>query len=233
MTADNLASHLPDQLAYTGDHDLLRITARRLLAERCPAREVRRLAGDATGFDRDLWRELAELGWFGLHLPERVGGAGLDHLSMALVLEEAGRVLYPGPLLATALGGLAIARAGAPGQAARILPDMAAGRVIATLALVEASSWQPEAVAATAEPVEDGYTLHGEKVHVPWAQVADLLVAPFRWEGGISLFAVPLSGPGVTVEPEVALDSTRRLSRVRLDGAEVPADARLLGAAGG
>jgi alkylation response protein AidB-like acyl-CoA dehydrogenase len=234
MTSVSLSSRLPDQLAWTGDHDLLRVTARRLLAERCPIAEVRRLAGDAAGFDRGLWRELAELGWTGLHLPERVGGAGLDHLSMALLLEESGRALYPGPLLATALGGLAIARAGAPSQASRLLPDIAAGRTIATIALVEgASSWQLDAVSATAEPVEDGYRLRGEKVHVPWAQAADLLIAPVRWEGGIALFAVPLAGEGIEVEAEVPLDPTRRIARVRFDGATVPADARLLGAAGG
>ncbi len=233
-TAMSLAFQLPDRLAYSGEHDLLRTTARRVLGERCPARELRRLAADPTGFDRALWRELSELGWPGLHLSERVGGAGLDHLSMALVLEEAGRVLYPGPLLTTALGGLAVARASAPEQAARLLPDIAAGRTIASLALVEgADSWELDAVAAAAEPVEEGYLLHGEKVHVAWAEVADLLVAPFRWEGGISLFAVPLAGERIAIEPEVPLDPTRRLARVRLDGARVPADARLLGAAGG
>jgi alkylation response protein AidB-like acyl-CoA dehydrogenase len=230
MNAVSLASHLPDDFAWTGDHDLLRVTARRLLGERCPMREVRRLAADQSGFDRALWRELAELGWTGLHLPERFGGAGLDPLSMAVVLEEAGRALYPGPLLATALGGLAIARAGAPEQAARLLPDVAAGRTIATLALVEgATSWQPDAVTASAEPVAGGYRLAGEKVHVPWAQAADLLIAPLRCEGGISLFAVPLDR--ARVELEVPLDPTCRIARVRLDGAEVLADARLAGPA--
>jgi alkylation response protein AidB-like acyl-CoA dehydrogenase len=232
-SAASLASHLPDQLGWTGDHDLLRVTARRLLSERCPIREVRRLAGDSIGFDRALWRELAELGWTGLHLPERVGGAGLDHLSMALVLEEAGRALYPGPLLEAALAGLAVARAGAPEQSASLLPDIAAGRAIATIALVEgASSWQLDAVTCAAEPAGGGYLLRGEKVHVPWAKAADLLIAPFRCEGGISLFAVPLSGAGVEIEAEVPLDATRRIARVRMGGAQVPAGARLTGADG-
>ena len=234
MNAVSLASHLPDKLGWTGDHDLLRVTARRLLSERCPIREVRRLAGDPAGFDRALWRELAELGWTGLHLPERFGGAGLDHLSMALVLEEAGRALYPGPLLEVALAGLAIARAGSPEQAARLLPDIAAGRTIATIALVEgASSWQLDAVTATADPVEGGgHVLRGEKVHVPWAQAADLLIAPLREGGGISLFAVPLAGEGIEIEPEVPLDATRRIARVRMNGARVPAGARLSGGGG-
>ena len=234
ITAPGLASHLPERLGYSGDHDLLRVTARRVLAERCPTREVRRLAADPVGFDRALWRDLAELGWPGLHLSEKFGGAGLDHLSMALVLEESGRALYPGPLLSTALAALAISRAGSAQQAARLLPEIAAGRAIATLALVEgASTWQLDAVTASADPVEGGYLLHGEKQHVAWAQVADLLITPFRWEGGLSLFAVPLAGDGVTVEPEVSIDPSRRTARVRFDGAAVPADARLLGAAAG
>jgi alkylation response protein AidB-like acyl-CoA dehydrogenase len=230
MTSASLSSRLPEKLAWTDDHDLLRVTARRLLSERSPTAEVRRLVGDAAGFDRGLWRELAELGWTGLHLPERVGGAGLDHLSMALLLEESGRALYPGPLLATALGGLAIARAGAPSQASRLLPDIAAGRVIATIALVEgASSWRPDDVSATAEPVGGSYRVHGEKVHVPWAQAADLLVAPLRCQDGIALFALPLAGEGIEVEAEVPLDATRRIARVRFACAAVPADARLSG----
>ncbi|HKE19165.1 MAG TPA: acyl-CoA dehydrogenase family protein, partial [Kofleriaceae bacterium] len=235
MNAVSLASHLPDKLGWTGDHDLLRMTARRLLSERCPIREVRRLAGDPVGFDRALWRELAELGWTGLHLPERVGGAGLDSLSMALVLEEAGRALYPGPLLEVALAGLAIARAGAAEQVAGLLPEIAAGRTIATIALVEgASSWQLDAVAATAEPaLGGGHVLFGEKVHVPWAQAADLLIAPFREGGGLTLFAVPLAGEGIEIEPEVPLDPTRRIARVRMNGARVPAGARLSGGGGG
>ena len=227
-TPAGLASFLPDELGYTGEHDLLRRTARRLLGERCPIREVRRLGADPVGFDRGLWRELAELGWPGLHLPDRLGGAGLDQLSMALVLEESGRALYPGPLLHGALAGLAIARGGSAGQAERLLPDLAAGRTIATIALVEGSSWELEATRASARPVEEGYELDGEKEHVAWGHAADLLVAPFRWEGGLSLFAVPLDGPGIEIEPEVAIDPSRRLARVRFTGAQVAADARLL-----
>jgi alkylation response protein AidB-like acyl-CoA dehydrogenase len=234
MPTPSLASLLPDDLGYTADHDLLRTTARRFLVERCPISAVRRMAADPDGFDAGRWRDLTELGWTGLVIPDRFGGAGLDHLSMALVLEETGRCLYPGPLLETALAGVAIARAGAPEQAARLLPDVAAGRLIATIAMIEgAGSWDADAIQASAEPVEGGYRLFGEKVHVPWAAAADLLVAPFRWEGGIALFAVPLDGAGVDVEPEVGLDPTRRLARVRLGGAPVAADARLLGPPGG
>src|SRR5690606_16640999 len=148
-----------------------------------PIGEVRRLVDDPVGFDRALHGELATLGWTGLLIPERFGGAGMDYLAMALVLEEAGRCLLPGPLASTVLAALAIDAAGSDEQKQRWLRGIAAGTCVATVALggpaapggvvagrVHGGSWGPRDVSARARPGSgDGYVLDGIKSHVMWA----------------------------------------------------------------
>src|SRR6185503_4384239 len=119
---------------FTDDHALAQSAARRFLRERCTMDHVRRLATDPVGFDREAWKQLAELGWIGLVLPEALGGAGLDRLHLALLLEEMGRVLLPSPFVGCVLAGLALAEAGGCiGQ--RLCPAIASGDTIATIAL--------------------------------------------------------------------------------------------------
>jgi len=222
---------IPRDFGFGEDHELLRDQARRFLAERSSPKEVRRLAEDPLGHDPGVWKEMAGLGWTGLVLPEEHGGAGLGALHLALLLEEMGRALLPSPFLATLLGGLALERAGSEAQRARWCPALAAGETIASLAFAEPDgSWEPEHVAATAEPAGGGFTLRGVKAYVPAAASAGLVVAPFRvgkGDGAPALFAVELPADGVRVEPEVGVDPTRRTGRIRFDGARVPADARL------
>ena len=224
MTMDIL--ELPDQFGFDKDMDLLRQSARRLLNERSSMDAVRNLDTDELGYDVALWKEMAELGWMGLALPESCGGAELGNLSLAIVLEEMGRRLLPGPFFNTALAGLALVDAGASDRCEAI----AAGECIATIALSEPDgSWEPEHVSATADPADGGYALRGVKTHVMWGGSANLLVAPFKVGDDVALFAVDLPRAGVTVEPEVCVDTTRRTARIRLDGARVDASARLDG----
>lgn len=222
-----------ESVGFTEDHALLHKTARRFLAEKCPFAEVRRLAGDRLGFDPALYRELCELGWAGLLLAERHGGTALGPLAMALVLEECGRALLPGPLLAGVLAGLAIDRAGSEEQKQRLLPAITGGSTIATVALSEpGGSWEPDAVQTTATRRGEGYVLSGIKVHVPWAAHAGVLVLPARLaeaDSALALFAVPLAaGAGITITEEVSVDPTRRAAKVSLTELAVPGDARLL-----
>ncbi len=218
------------ELRYTEDHDLLRKTARRLLAERCPLLEVRKIVDAKASFDRALYREIAELGWLGLPFSAELGGAELDLLALAIVLEEMGRALVPSPLLSSVLAALAIRRAGSAAQASRWLPAILGGKSIATIGLSEPdASWEPEAVTGRAERNGDRFSLTGIKTHVMWGAEADLLVAPFLIEDQRALFALDLTLPGVRIEPEVSIDRTRHTARVVLDRVAVPADARLDG----
>ncbi len=222
---------IPSDFGFTPEHDLLRDSARRFLAERCPASELRRLCEDPLGHDPKLWKELAELGWVGLVLPEEHGGAGLGHLHLVLLLEEMGRVLLPAPFFGCLLAGIAIREGASGAQRARWLPAIASGATLATLAFSEPTpSWEPDAVEASAERADGGFVLRGRKTHVEAAATAGLLVAPFReLDGGVALFAVELPARGVTVGNEVGVDPTRRSMRVDFDGVRVSAEARLAG----
>lgn len=219
-----------DGFGFTEEHELLRDSARRLLQERCPLEEVRRLSGDELGYDSSLWKEIANLGWAGIAVAEEYGGAELGSLHLALLFEETGRCVLPSPLLGQTLSGIAIQCAGDEAQRARYLPSIAAGETIATLALTDDTlSWEPEQVGGTAEPTQDGYSLRGAMTHVlngPWAE---RIVAPFRCSdsGELALFVVDVAASGVAVRPEVGLDPTRRTARVSFGGVSVSADARL------
>lgn len=222
---------LPEDFGYKEEHDLLRKSARRLLADKCPMAEVRRLASDSVGYDTALWHEIAELGWLGLVTPEPLGGVDLGYLALAVLLEEAGRNLLPAPLVDSVLAGTAIAGAGNDAQRSRWCPAIASGEVVATCGFTGPErSWEPDAVSASATRVGDGYALSGTRTHVMWAEHANLMVSPFRLDdGSLALFAVDLGSPGVRVEPEIGVDPTRRAGRVVLEEAGVAADARLAG----
>jgi alkylation response protein AidB-like acyl-CoA dehydrogenase len=222
---------IPTDFGFTEEHELLRQEARRFLAERCPFSEVRRLAESPDGFDPGVWKELGELGWVGLVIPEQHGGAGLGSLHLALLLEEMGRSLLPSPFLASLFAGFALEAAGSAAQIARLAPAIAAGQTIATLALHEAGgAWRPEDVTASAEPSAGGYVLRGTKTLVLAGAHAGLVVAPFREPSGeLALFAVELPTAGVSATAETGIDPTRRTARITFDGARVARDARLEG----
>lgn len=219
---------IPEDFGFTEEHELLRQSARRLLEERCPMSEVRRLAEDPLGYDPGLWKEIANLGWVGLALPEALGGAGLGQLHQALLMEEMGRVLLPSPYLGCVLAGWALEQAASAAQAERWGPALASGETLATLALAEADgAFAPEAVRATAEPAEGGFVLRGAKAFVPGGVSARLVLAPFRTSEGVSLFAVEAPVAGLEVTPEIGVDPTRRTARLRFEGVRVPREARL------
>ena len=222
---------VPTDFGCTEEHALLRAEARRFLSERLPIAELRKLADAGVGFDRALWKELAQLGWVGLVLPEADGGAGLGWLHVEIVMEEMGRRLVPGPFLASLLAGVAIAESGSNAQRERLLPAIASGDVVATIALCEAGGvFEADGVGATAEAVDGGFLLRGQKTHVICGTDAGLVVAPFREPSGrIALFAVELPAKGVSVEAEVCIDPTRPTARVGFDGVRVAAQARLDG----
>jgi alkylation response protein AidB-like acyl-CoA dehydrogenase len=222
---------VPTDFGFTDEHALLRQEARRFLDARLPMGELRKLADAGVAFDRGLWKEIAELGWVGLVLPEAFGGAGLGALHLEILLEEMGRRLVPGPFLGALLAGIAIERGGSAAQRERWLPRIAAGELVATLALTEpGGSFEASGVTATADPADGGFVLRGRKTHVLGGADAGLVVAAFREpSGALALFAVELPCGGVTAESETCIDPTRPTARVAFDGVRVSRDARLDG----
>jgi alkylation response protein AidB-like acyl-CoA dehydrogenase len=206
----------------------LRTVVRRFLAERATEPETRRLMATDTGYDPAVWRQLArQLGLVGLAVPEEYGGAGFGWVELGVVFEEMGRVLLCAPFFATV--GLAIPALLASGDekaCADLLPDIAAGDRIATLALTEpAGRWDADGVTLRAEQHEGGWRLDGMKTYVPDGAVADLVLVVARSEAGIGLFAVEGTAAGLTRRNLPTLDQTRKQAELTFDA--VPA--RLVG----
>ncbi|MBW2271649.1 MAG: acyl-CoA/acyl-ACP dehydrogenase [Deltaproteobacteria bacterium] len=214
---------------FSEEQVLLRESARDFLEKECPPARVRELMDEPRGSSDDFWKKLADLGWLGLTLPEEHGGAGLDLLDLAIVLEEMGRALVPDPFLSTlALGARAIELAGSAEQQARYLPAVAQGRLRIALAFLEEEpSWSPEALRLADGAGADGFRLEGDKSFVSDAASADLLLVPVRSEAGVSCLLVETSAAGVEIAPVAYNDMTRKVSRVCFSGTALPADALL------
>jgi alkylation response protein AidB-like acyl-CoA dehydrogenase len=210
---------------FSQEQELLRQTARSFLEKECPSGFVRRMMDDPAGTTDEFWRRLAELGWLGLIYPEAYGGVGLGLVDLAVVLEEMGRAVMPGPYFSTVLlGGLALLHAGSEAQRRAWLPRIAAGEARATLALLEEEPrWDAAGITLAARPGKaGGFVLSGTKLFVPDGHTADLLIVAARTarpakadpDHGVSLFLVPREAPGVAAAALPTMDQTRKLAEV-------------------
>jgi alkylation response protein AidB-like acyl-CoA dehydrogenase len=213
----------------TDEQQAIKATARDFLASRFKSERLREIAAGDDGFDPNGWKEMAELGWAGLALPEEWGGQGLGIVDLAVLFEEMGYVCAPSPLLSNTVVGLALAAAGSDEQKERWLAPLAAGERRGTPALLDAGGrGEPMQFAMTAEPDGDGVRLDGEKVLVMDAASADFFLVATA-DGARHL--VEKGAEGVTVTPEDSIDLTRRLSSVLLENVRVAAENTLPGAA--
>src|ERR687887_350270 len=150
--------------SFTPDQTLLKNSARAFLDEHCKPAAVRLLWDDPRGESPAMWKEMAQLGWLGLSLPEEHGGSGLGMVETAILLEELGRAAYPGPYLPTVLAARAIEEAGTDAQRKRWLSAIATGGARATIAFLDADlDWRPEGIHTRAEKSARGWTLSGTK----------------------------------------------------------------------
>ncbi|WP_433472885.1 acyl-CoA dehydrogenase family protein [Spirillospora sp. CA-142024] len=203
------------KLVVTEEQRELRDALRRFFADRSPAAEVRRLMETAEGHDPGVWAQMAgQLGLQGLAIAEEHGGAGFGVRELAVVFEEMGRAVVCAPFLATITAAAAL-EAGEGGH--DLLPGIADGSVIATLAVAEdGGSWDVDDVAATF----DGGLLRGTKNYVLDGHVADVILVAARSGDGVGVYAVEDTAElAKSVLP--TLDQTRRLARIEFDG--VPA----------
>jgi len=193
-------------LGFSEEQEMLRKTARDFLETECPTSLVKEMAEDEQGYTSGLWGKMAELGWMGLALPEEYDGMGMSFLDLAVLLEEMGRACLPGPFFSTVvLGGLCILEAGNEEQKKELLPKIAAGEAILTMALTEPSaSYDPASITVKAVPDKDDYVISGTKLFVENAHIADYLICVARTkdgagkdEDGITLFLVDGKSPGI------------------------------------
>jgi alkylation response protein AidB-like acyl-CoA dehydrogenase len=209
---------------------ILTSTARAFLRQHCPPELAQRLALDARGFDETLWRRMAELGWPGLLIPLELGGSGGSLLDVILLTEEMGRAALPGPFVPSAVVATSLVlAAGSPAQQKRLLPALAAGERVATLALVEESGVFDLDGVTLACPVPGRLT--GRKLFVRDAHVADELIVAVRVGADPSLILLPTDRPGIARLPLDTI-SGEKVFEVTFDGVEVRPD-DLLGRVGG
>ncbi|MFN8600082.1 MAG: acyl-CoA dehydrogenase [Candidatus Binatia bacterium] len=222
-------------LVLTEEQQLLQSTAADFARQSLPVSRLRALRETGDGFSRDLWREMGNLGWPGMLLPEEYGGLGLGYADAVVVLEELGKVLAPEPFLSTVLlAGNAVLLGGSAAQKQEILPRVASGEAVLAFAHHEPRArHRMHHVTTRAAAQSDGsFTISGVKDVVLDGAAAERLVVSVRTSGGnddrdgISLFLVDPHAPGVTVTRQQLVDH-RSAALVKLDGVKVPADAQI------
>lgn len=213
---------------YSDEQTELRTAVRRLLADIASDTAVRAMMDSERGWDAGSYQRLAgELGAVGLGIPEELGGSGGGLMELGLVLQEAGRSLLCAPLLACGVAARALLESGDEVVCRQVLPGLAAGTTVASLAALEGNSWDAP-IATTATEHGNGWVVSGTKQWVLDAQTADLLVVSARTEKGVSLFLVDTATDRVQVTPVAGVDLTRRQAAVAFD----KAPATLLGTQG-
>ncbi len=221
---------------FNEEQEMLRQSARALLEKECPSTVVRKLMDDERGFDPALWKKMAELGWLGLVIPEEYGGGGLSYVDLVLIMEEMGRVGLPSPFIWTVMVAEALKRAGSDHHKSSLLPKIASGELVATVAYLEPSAvWSAEGIAMTARNEGAGYVLDGTKLFVNDGHIADCLLVAARTggsgEGGITLFALESKRAGIAVTRLTTMDQTRKLAELKFSGVKLDA-ADLVGEVG-
>jgi alkylation response protein AidB-like acyl-CoA dehydrogenase len=192
------------------EQTMLRDAAKAWVQEKSPVTALRKLrdSGIADGFDRAIWREMAEMGWTGVLIPEEFGGTGLGYLTLGLVLEETGRTLTASPLISTALtAATALLLGGNDAQKTEWLPKIAEGKIVASLAVDEGPHHHPDRIAIKATKSGSGYTLSGRKTFVVDGGAADLLIVAANAGNGVTLFLVRGDAKGLARQRLHSLDS--------------------------
>jgi alkylation response protein AidB-like acyl-CoA dehydrogenase len=220
------------QFSFTSEQEEFRSILRRFLEDKSPTTTVRRLMETETGWDRAAWQELnQQLGLTAIHIPEAYGGQGFSFVELGIVLEEMGRALLCAPYFSsTVLAATAIVNAGTEAQKRELLPAIADGSCIATLAFTEPNGkWDVSGVDTTPTSTAGGFRLNGVKSFVLDGHSADLIVVLARGEAGLSLFTVRGDAAGLTRRALKVLDPTRKQAMLTFNAVE----ASLLGEEGG
>jgi alkylation response protein AidB-like acyl-CoA dehydrogenase len=204
--------------APSEEQEMLKKSARDFLSVECPKKVVREIEAGDLGYSPELWKKMASLGWMGLALPEEYGGAGLSLLDMAVLFEEFGRAAMTEPMFSTVvLGALPILKWGTEEQKKAFLPKVATGELFLTMALAEPGvNEDPLFVTTRAMTKDDGFLIHGTKLFVPYAHIADYLLVVARTKGvagdkkGITVFIVDRKSQGINITPLVTIAADKQ-----------------------
>jgi len=212
------------------EQEMFRDMARKFFEAECDKSVIRKLSKSETGHSPELWKKMAELFWTGIMIPEQFGGADLGLMEAAILFEENGRAAFDSPLFCTLLGTLAVLEGGTEVQKKEILPRVASGDLILTVAAEELKvSYDHRFVAVSAARKGDSYEIYGTKQFVPYANVADCILMVARTgaspgdEEGITVFMIDSKASGITLT-ELDTIAPDRQFQVDFDHVTVSAD---------
>jgi acyl-CoA dehydrogenase len=207
--------------------DLLEV-ATGFCRDRSPIAAVRALLESESGFDPACWREMADLGWMAIAIPEAFGGVGLSLADAVPVVEQMGRNMLASPFVQTTLAAQIMLKGGSDAQKGDWLPKLTSG-VVATLALLEShGDWDLTHIDATATRDGDQLHLSGSKHFVLWAECADGVLVSVRCDGEAAFVMLDKAHiPASALRREAIIDQSKRSFALTLDGIVVPQSAML------
>lgn len=215
-------------ISLTESEEILRTTAMNFLSRDVPKRTLEALHDSDTGYNDEIWRKVKEMGWLGIVIPEEYGGVGYPMTSAGILFEALGSAPLPGPYFSSGvLGGLVIREAGTEEQKQDLLPQVAEGTMVLTLAMTEPEyGWESDSINIGVEQKNGDFILNGVKLFTHDAQAATHFIVPARTGDGeaISLFLVDKETGGVSVR-RLPGYLAGRVFEVKLDSVKLPASA--------
>jgi len=196
-------------LLLTDDEKMLQESAEGFFVDKAPVSKLRALRDerDANGYSKELWAEMAEMGFTGVLVPEEHGGFDMGFMAAGLIAEQMGRNLSSSPFLSTSvLASTALKHAGGE-HAAKLLPELVRGDVTIALAVDEGRKHNPDDIQMMASPSGNGFKLNGKKAVVVDGHVADQIIVAAGTENGLTLFVVPANAAGLETERTIMVDS--------------------------
>jgi alkylation response protein AidB-like acyl-CoA dehydrogenase len=204
-------------------------TTQSFLHKEAPLRRVRELHAAGVSFEPAWWQRAAELGWTALLVPEELGGgsvSGSGLADLAMVAEQLGKTVAPGPLYPVSVVLAALVESGDPEAHAATIESLMSGETVATWAVCEpGKGWAPLAPSVTATPTDTGLRIDGVKDRVEAGGQSQLLLVVARCGDEIRQLLVPADAPGVTIAPQQSVDLVKQYARVSFDGVSVEASA--------
>ena len=224
------------KLDLDDDQVAFRDTVRKFIQAEVPLPAIRELYDRPEGFDRDWWRQAAELGWTSMFVADDHGGGSLSGRPVTdavIIAEEMGRMLSPGPFLPVNVVAAGVSRDGSDAQQGALLPGLLSGQEFAAWAFSEPGGrWDAGGVSTSATPDGDGIVLDGTKAFVEAVAAASQVLITAQTDGEPTQVLVPVDTPGVRVTPGRSVDMTRRFGAIHFNDVRLPIDA-VVGSVGG